>query len=328
MSASTPTAASDYQLLHIHDSRVPEIVVSLAVCLPAAYIAVILRFISRRIGKVQLKADDWWLVAGLIFTTGFVACDAVATHLGLGRPAIFIRHPVTFAKIVVAKEFLYNPAIVAIKTSILLLYRRIFTQRSFNTSFEVILWCTDAFVLAYSLCQAVLTVFHCTPVEALWNPTVEAKCINFDQVLIVLSSLNIGTDILILCLPMPQLWKLNMPKGPKCQLMGIFLLGGFVCVASVIRVPYIAHISLVDPSWSDVYGSIWSIVELNLGIVSACLPTLRPLFRHAFRGDHPAVGPGNQMAVKKPRMSTEDGLSDNIPMTKDIDETPMVVLIA
>lgn len=135
-----------------------------------------------------------------------------------------------------------------------------------------------------------------------------------------------------------------MPKGPKCQLMGIFLLGGLcvslsvfgssllmvlsVCVASVIRVPYIAHISLVDPSWSDVYGSIWSIVELNLGIVSACLPTLRPLFRHAFRGDHPAVGPGNQMAVKKPRMSTEDGLSDNIPMTKDIDETPMVVLIA
>ena len=51
-----------------------------------------------------------------------------------------------------------------------------------------------------------------------------------------------------------------------------------VCIVSIIRVPSIAHISLTDPSWSDVYGAIWSIVELNIGIVSACLPTLKPLF--------------------------------------------------
>ena len=66
MSAVAPTPASDYQLLHIHDSRVPEIIVSMAVCLPAAYIAISLRFLSRRIGKVPLKADDWWLVVGLV----------------------------------------------------------------------------------------------------------------------------------------------------------------------------------------------------------------------------------------------------------------------
>ena len=53
---------------------------------------------------------------------------------------------------------------------------------------------------------------------------------------------------------------------------------------SVIRVPAIAHISLTDPSWSDVYGAIWSVVELNVGIVSACLPTLRPLFIYLFEG--------------------------------------------
>ena len=66
MSAVAPTSASDYQLLHIHDSRVPEIIVAMAVCLPAAYIAISLRFLSRRVGKVPLKADDWWLVVGLV----------------------------------------------------------------------------------------------------------------------------------------------------------------------------------------------------------------------------------------------------------------------
>lgn len=127
MSIVAPAAASEYQQLHIHDSRVHKIVVSLAVCLPAAYIAVVLRFISRRIGKVPLKADDWWIVVGLVsltcfysfptqrnkltpsckqlFTTGFVACEAVVTHLGLGRHAILIQHPSIFAKVLPAFSF-------------------------------------------------------------------------------------------------------------------------------------------------------------------------------------------------------------------------------
>lgn len=110
MSTLTPTLASGDQLLDIYDSQVHAIVVSLAVCLPAAYIAVVLRFVSRRIGKVPLKADDWWLVVGLVsrrllsklpclgywtnlipsykqlFTSGFVACGTVVTHLGPWSP--------------------------------------------------------------------------------------------------------------------------------------------------------------------------------------------------------------------------------------------------
>ena len=137
-------------------------------------------------------------------------------------------------QVVIAKEVIYNPAIVAIKTSILLLYRRVFTERCYNSSFNMTLWCTGAFVLSYSICQAVLTVFYCTPVAALWDHRIKgAKCIDFDVVLIVLSSLNIGTDILILCLPVPQLWKLTMSTRQKCQLTGIFSLGGLFAPLSL-----------------------------------------------------------------------------------------------
>ena len=66
MSTITPPAALDYQRLHIRDSRVPGLVVSLALCLLAAYVAVVLRFISRQIGKTAWKADDWWLIVGLV----------------------------------------------------------------------------------------------------------------------------------------------------------------------------------------------------------------------------------------------------------------------
>lgn len=43
-----------------------------------------------------------------------------------------------------------------------------------------------------------------------------------------------------------------------------------VCVASIILIPHLARMSLVDQTWSDVDGFIWSVAELNLAIVSVC----------------------------------------------------------
>lgn len=37
-----------------------------------------------------------------------------------------------------------------------------------------------------------------------------------------------------------------------------------------------------DITWNFGRGFIWSSIEPSLGIVSACLPTLRPLIRHFF----------------------------------------------
>ena len=117
---------------------------------------------------------------------------------------------------------MYNPAVVAIKSSILLLYHRIFPSKRFN----VILWCVGAFVLSYSLAQSAAEVFQCSPIDSLWNPKVKGKCIDLDKVLITCSSLNIATDILILLLPLPALLKLHISTERKLQLIGIFMLGG------------------------------------------------------------------------------------------------------
>ena len=59
---------------------------------------------------------------------------------------------------------------------------------------------------------------------------------------------------------------------------------GSVCVVSIIQAPQVRAVSLTDPSWSDVNGVLWSVVELNIGIVSECLPTLRPISSYMFQG--------------------------------------------
>ena len=96
-----------------------------------------------------------------------------------------------------------------------------------------------------------------------------------------------------------------------------------VCIASIVRVPYIAHISLDDQTWSDIDGLIWSGVELNLAIVSACLPTLRPLFLHIFQGGNTtnsSCQSPNYRSFGK-NIVANDWLSDIVSMTEHSDTT-------
>lgn len=75
------------------------------------------------------------------------------THLGLGRHAVLLKTPTVFAKVCFVlllennfdKTFpgrlslqrkLYNLGIISIKTSILLLYKRTFTENSVNRTFR------------------------------------------------------------------------------------------------------------------------------------------------------------------------------------------------
>ena len=79
-----------------------------------------------------------------------------------------------------------------------------------------------------------------------------------------------------------MLWRLQIPLRRRLQLVAMFLAGGFVCIVGIYRIPTQAAISLADASWSDVNAAVWSVVEVCIGIVSACLPTYRPLFLQIF----------------------------------------------
>ena len=51
---------------HMSDNKIPSIIAVAVTCAVAAYIAVILRFVSRHLLHAQFKADDWFIVAGLV----------------------------------------------------------------------------------------------------------------------------------------------------------------------------------------------------------------------------------------------------------------------
>lgn len=74
---------------------------------------------------------------------------------------------------------------------------------------------------------SLVTIFQCRPVGAAWDKRIQTYyCINaypmYEGVLIS----DLLTDVIMLVLPMPLVWNLQLPKLHKLAILGIFTLGG------------------------------------------------------------------------------------------------------
>lgn len=65
---------------------------------------------------------------------------------------------------------------------------------------------------------------------------------------------------------------------------------GSACVASIVRVVAFDWIDFNDITYTMVPATIWTAIEQSVGIISACLPTTRPLFGRLLRNIQHASG--------------------------------------
>ena len=85
-----------------------------------------------------------------------------------------------------------------------------------------------AFVSAFGVAVIISDVLTCRPLSKAWNPLQPGVCENTLQSLIALSSCNMALDLIIILLPMPMVWRLQMATRRKIELTIIFALG-FMC---------------------------------------------------------------------------------------------------
>jgi hypothetical protein len=96
---------------------------------------------------------------------------------------------------------------------------------------------------------------------------------------IALASTNTFTDITILFLPMPLVWRLQISLSKKISISGVFLLGGFVCAIALYRISTLPLIDNNDITYSNTYAGIWTSIEGSVGVIVACLPSLMPIWQ-------------------------------------------------
>jgi hypothetical protein len=65
--------------------------------------------------------------------------------------------------------------------------------------------------------------------------------------------------------------------------MIVFALGGFTCIISILRLQsLLVFLHNTDISWHNPLAAIWSSLEVNIGILCSCLPTLKAMVSRYF----------------------------------------------
>ena len=90
--------------------------------------------------------------------------------------------------------------------------------------------------------------FHATWTNWMYK-TPPVKCINLYACVYVAAGMSIFHDLVILCMPLPQLWSLHLSWRKHMNLIFMFSIGGFVVVCSALRLPSLMKLKgSSDPS--------------------------------------------------------------------------------
>lgn len=108
----------------------------------------------------------------------------------------------------------------------------------------------------------------------------KAECLDSRSVYLGGSLPNVILDFALVAMPLPYVWRLHAPLAQRVILAGMFALGFFICIVSIVRLTITMNIVGSKDTTYDLKDFImWSVVEINIGLVCSCLPSMRPLLR-------------------------------------------------
>ena len=144
------------------------------------------------------------------------------TTRGLGQHITSL-HPsdaVEQLKALYACYIIYDISITLPKISALLFYARVFgTQQKL---FRYALYVTHGLAVAWLITVSLIGVFLCDPVKKQWEPTTKGHC--HPNTLLWLTSAipSVVIDLILLLLPLPMLWRLQMKTSRRLLVMTVF----------------------------------------------------------------------------------------------------------
>ncbi|KDN63677.1 putative integral membrane protein [Colletotrichum sublineola] len=229
-----------------------------------------------------MRRPFYWDDGMIIFAfANVVALEGVviwAIYNGLGKHTneLTLEEYAVQFKLILASGVTWLLGTVFIKMAILWLYTRLFSTARFKRWSRIVMGITGAYGVAF----LILFMSRCTPMSQQWAPVPGGHCrdITIDQIVSV--SINIVVDVAMTALPMPMLWGLQMPLKNKIAVSAMFAMG-FATIGIMIWRLYNTLTTIGDPDFVFILHDIGlvSLLELWIGIIAACLPTLGPLFK-------------------------------------------------
>ncbi|KAF9253360.1 hypothetical protein LCP9604111_886 [Penicillium roqueforti] len=242
-----------------------------------ATITYLLRLYCRRVKRVGLLLGDYLMGAGLILSYCVTAFVVDTAFNGVGLPITSLpkyeRMRIQFGSWMIQK--FWAPSMAFVKISIVIFIKRLFGS---IRAYVIITNCLVAFIATWALAALLTNTFQCTPVQYYYDKDLDGHCmpgqVQFFQ---AMGSIALVEDVIILCLPIPVFWRLQINRRQKIALILVFSLGGLVCIFSLMRLIEFRKFQLTDLAASSAKESIWTCLELDVAIICGCLPFLNPL---------------------------------------------------
>ncbi|PYH92142.1 hypothetical protein BO71DRAFT_357940 [Aspergillus ellipticus CBS 707.79] len=250
-------------------------------------LAVGLRFLSRRIGRVRARVDDILILCGWVFSVAFYICiilDVRYGGTGLHITKIMETDPhmsVVFSQLILPVGYTWMFSVVFSKLAVLSLYLSIF---SVNKTFRYTCYITGV-IIALNCIGAFCAGFAtCIPLHKLWDNDTPGHCFNLNDFMRWVRLAHIGSDVVILLLPIPHVLRLQTTPRMRVGLLVTFALGSLGFIFGIICwVEYFITDAIADKTWSAVDIFIWSIVESGSYLIAACLLSYHPLMNLIWR---------------------------------------------
>ncbi|KAK1712959.1 hypothetical protein CaCOL14_007426 [Colletotrichum acutatum] len=245
---------------------------------------VLARMLSKFLRLSTWGPDDFTLILGYLFSISFAISKFQGYQLGIGRDIWTLSYDeiTRFMQVFFAFEVIYTLSISALKASILFFYIRVFSMVS--RTFSLVLWLTQSFNFLFCLAFTVANLNQCRPFSNAWegwDGRHPGYCINVYAMFIAHAAINIALDVWMLGLPVTQVLWLNLRKRQKVEIVVMFSLGVVITIVSAIRLKVLLSLEgFQDPTYDAFYLHMWSYIELSVGIIVACLPSARQVWRH------------------------------------------------
>ncbi|KAK9788030.1 hypothetical protein SCARD494_10039 [Seiridium cardinale] len=291
-----------------------------------AFIVASLRIYSRVVILKATGRDDIAMLACILCAFGGFLCFILQGYVGLGRhtdtilPADMVKfnHIAFFQSLISAMG-----ALGLLKISIGFSLLRLSTNKVYTRA----LWVLIGFVCCYTVLAWLTLLCMCQPIEGFWNKASNPKC--YDILLFIKFGLantgfNIFTDVCFATLPIPIIINLQLKLRVRIYLIAILSLGYFAVALGIVKAYYqIAFATDTDKTFTQSI-QFWGFLQLNVGIIAACAPTLKPLFGKALKlssyrkyGNYNDISRTGGVAARGTGRS--EGQSRNRPGDADID---------
>ncbi|KAF4456694.1 Puromycin-sensitive aminopeptidase [Fusarium austroafricanum] len=180
-----------------------------------------------------------------------------------------LKNMLTYMDFVLALCLTYLWPPVFAKLAILALYYRLIPNKRFHYT----IYAFVAALLISTILFTVLITVPCKPVYGL-NGTCDVKLMTAQGVL------NIASDVILIVLPIPIIYKLKLPLKQRITAILLLTLGSGVIIVSCIRFGYVQVMQEnPDNTWIQAYAALWSCIEMNVAIICNCLAHLAPFVR-------------------------------------------------